>query len=116
MTEGRSKFINLLFSQGLYIMYSFILIVGKLASKEQVLSLKFILFFMLELFIFGIYAVLWQQLIKRMDLNKAYSAKGTVILWTLLWSWLFFEESIKLNNVIGALVILLGIYMVMKDE
>ena len=116
MPNSISKILNTVFLQGVYVIYSVVIIVAKLASKEQVLSTKFILFFMLELFIFGIYAVLWQQVIKRMDLNTAYSSKGTVILWTLLWSWLFFKETINFNNIIGALVIIVGIYMVSDNE
>ena len=111
-----TKIINTVLLQGLCIIYSFVLIIGKFASKEQILSFNFLLLFGLELFIFGIYAILWQQLIKKFDLNTAYSSKGTVILWTLLWSKLFFGEIIKLTNIIGALVILVGIYMVMIDE
>jgi multidrug transporter EmrE-like cation transporter len=79
-------------------------------------SFKFNLLFSIEILIFAFYALLWQQLIKRMDLDAAYSIKGTVILWTLVWSKLFFNESIKTTNIVGALIILLGIYLVMSDE
>jgi drug/metabolite transporter (DMT)-like permease len=116
MIEGRQKLINILFLQVVYIIYSFVLIVAKLASAQSIFSFRFIFLFSVEIGVFAFYALLWQQLIKRMDLNTAYSVKGTVILWTLLLAKTFFNESIKFTNILGAVIILLGIYLVMGDE
>lgn len=116
MIEDRKKVINIILLQIVYIIYSFVLIIAKFASGAPMFSFKFFLLFSIEIGIFAFYALLWQQLIKRMELNTAYSMKGTVILWTLLWSKLFFNESIKTTNILGALIILLGIYLVMSDE
>ncbi len=114
--KSMSKIKNVIIIQGIYVVYSFILIIGKMASKHRLFSPMFILFFALELLVFGIYAVLWQQVMKKVELTLAYSGKGAVILWTLLWSLLIFNESVKFTNVFGALIIFIGIYVVMSDE
>lgn len=59
----------------------------------------------------GVYALLWQQVIARMPLSTAYMFKGTSLIFVLLLSVLLFGESVSLNNVIGAVVIIVGIVL-----
>lgn len=62
----------------------------------------------------GVYAVLWQQVIKRMPLSMAYMFKGTSLIFVLLISALLFGESITTNNLIGSAVIVFGIVLYAK--
>jgi drug/metabolite transporter (DMT)-like permease len=54
--------------------------------------------------------------LKKFSLFVAYSSKGIVILWGLIWAVLFFQEKIKINNIIGAVIIIIGIVLVSKNE
>lgn len=55
------------------------------------------------------YAVLWQQIIKRMSISNAYMFKGTGLIWTMLFCYFLFNEPITVKNGIGALIIISGI-------
>ena len=64
----------------------------------------------------GIYAIIWQSVLKKMDLSIAYSNKGITLFWSLIWSVLFFNESITIKNVIGVLMIIVGIMVVNSHD
>lgn len=98
------------------ILFTFSGIAGKTAAGYDILSLPFILFIGLELFILGCYAIIWQQIIKRFPLSLAYVNRATSIFWSMLWAFLIFGERISVNNILGVLVIFTGIMVVNSDE
>ena len=104
----------IIFMQLSVIIYTMSGVCGKLASKYEVMSMGFIGMYVLDVAILGIYAILWQQIIKRIDLSIAYANKGTSLLWSLVWSLVFFHEgdSLTINNIIGILVVMVGIVLV----
>jgi len=73
-------------------------------------------YYTFEIIILGIHAVLWQQVLKRFDLTIAYSHFGMTIIWNFLWSSMFFFEKISKFNVIGAVIIVIGIMLVISDD
>ncbi|MCI8326591.1 MAG: EamA family transporter [Lachnospiraceae bacterium] len=91
-------------------------VVAKFASHYEFLSLGFILCYGLEIFILGIYAILWQQMIKRVDLSVAYANRSIALLWSMLWAVLFFQEKVSLKNIVGVIVVILGTMIVNCDE
>jgi len=38
------------------------------------------------------------------------------VFWVFLWSVIFFKESIRFNNILGALIIIIGIMLVTKND
>ena len=60
-----------IFLQISFLIYSCSSIVAKIASGNEVMSFKFILFYGLEVVILGVYAILWQQVIKKFELSVA---------------------------------------------
>ncbi len=64
----------------------------------------------------GIYALIWQQVLKRFPVGVAVSSKGIAVVIALVWSVLLFGEAITPNNIIGVILIVFGIWMVSKDE
>ena len=101
---------------GVFILYSFSTVFSKLASGQEFLSMDFIVLYGIMIFILGIYAILWQQVLKRFDLGVAYANKAVVIVLGLLWGKLFFDEAISLNKIVGALIIIIGVYLVVKTD
>ncbi len=91
-------------------------ICSKLAGREPFLSPKFILLYGGLLLIMFIYAVGWQQIIKRMPLTTAYSNKAVNLIWGILWGVLLFQERLTLRMVIGAVVVLAGVLLVVKAD
>ena len=61
--------------------------------------------------VMGVYALLWQQVIARMQLSTAYLFKGTSLIFVLLFSALLFGEAITTNNLIGSAIIIAGIVL-----
>lgn len=99
---------------GAFLGYSFVAICSKLAAGQE-LFFKIILFLGLEMVFLGLYAIIWQQVLKHFDLVHAMASKGVVVILNLMWSVLLFSEKITVFNVIGAGVIILGIWMVSTD-
>lgn len=64
----------------------------------------------------GIYALAWQQIIKKFDLSIAYAHRSVYLIWSQLWAVLIFKESLSWNNLLGILVVLIGVLVVQKNE
>lgn len=95
--------------------YSFCGVFSKLAAENEFLSLKFCVFYGISILILGIYAILWQQILKKFTLTTAFFNKAVTIIWGMLWGILFFKEKITFNMIIGTIVVLVGVGMVVKD-
>lgn len=107
---------TLLLMQGSALIYSVSNVFSKFASKESFLSFPFILFYGLSLSVMFVYAILWQQILKRVDMITAYSNRLVAMVWGVVWGLLIFQESITMFNVIGTVIILLGLYLVVSDD
>lgn len=87
----------------------------RLAADYPFLSWQYILLVCGAVAVLGIYAILWQQIIQRMELGVAYMFKGLGVVFALLICHFVFNEAITLNNVIGAGVIITGITLFARD-
>ncbi|MDD3220916.1 MAG: transporter [Clostridia bacterium] len=116
MTEKSSKLKAVLLLQAVIVIYSLSTVVAKFASGYEFLSLPFIGFYGLEILFLGIYALLWQQMIKRFELSVAYVNRATTLLWAMVWAALIFKEVVTIKNVLGVVIILIGIVVVNQDE
>lgn len=106
----------LLLLHAIMLLYSVSTICSKLAAGETLLSIKFILLYGGLLFILFVYAILWQQVLKKMPLTTAYANKAVVIIWGLVWGSLFFGEQITVQKILGSLVIIIGVGLVVTDK
>ena len=59
-----------------------------------------------------VYALCWQKVIKRFDLNIGYANRSVYLLWSQIWAVLFFGENLTPRNIIGLLVVLTGVVIV----
>lgn len=94
---------------GANLIYSFTSFFTKTASSYKFLSPKYNLCIFAAITIMFIYALLWQQIIKKIPISDAYMFKGLAVIFTLCISVLFFNETISLTNIIGASLIVFGI-------
>lgn len=99
---------------GVNLVYACTSIFTKMASRQKMLSWPYLLWIAGAIGVMGVYAILWQQVIKRMPLSTAYMFKGTSLIFILLISWLMLGEAITINNVIGSVIIILGIALFAK--
>lgn len=98
-----------------FLIYSFVSVFAKIASGQDSL-LYALLFIGVEIIFLGLYALIWQQVLKEFPLVVAMSNKGIVVILGLIWAVLFFDEQITISNIVGALMIILGIWMVSSDD
>ena len=99
-----------------YFVFSLSGILLKSGSNFSVFSTGFLLRYGASLLCVFLFALLWQQVLREYELTTAYAWRGVLFLWTFLWAVLFFGESVTLNNVIGAAVILCGVFLVSRGE
>ena len=91
-------------------------ILSKFASKESLFSFKFCLFYSGIILILGIYAIVWQQILKHIQLTTAFCNKAVTIVWGIIWGALIFKEQIKINMIIGAVIVIVGVIIVVKAD
>ena len=107
------NFLLLLFT---FFVYSLATVLGKIASFNKFLSFEFIILLISQLVALFIYAILWQLALKDNKLSTAYMMKGSTIVFGLIFGVLIFKEQVSLANILGCLIIFLGIKMVVKYE
>lgn len=98
-----------------FFIYSISGVFIKLASRYSISSVNYWTLYLGTLFVLTTYAFAWQRVLKKFDLFIAYSAKGITIIFTFLWSVLFFNEAITVQNILGSLIIIIGIVVVNKN-
>ena len=113
--KKRISITSILIIQAAVIIFTASGICAKFSSRYPVMSPKFLLFIFLELASLGVYAIFWQQIIKRFDLSLAYANRATSIFWSMIWAALLFGEGVTLKNIIGVIVIFSGIMTVNAD-
>lgn len=106
---------NIILLQAIIVIYTVSSVMAKLASASTAKPLRMLVFLGLEFVILAIYAVLWQQMIKRFDLSVAYANRSMAILWSMIWAVIFFHDEITLRNVLGVLIVLVGTVIVNLD-
>ena len=99
---------------GVNLVYACTSIFTKMASRQKMMSWPYLLWIAGAIGVMGVYAILWQQVIKWMPLSTAYMFKGTSLIFILLISGLMLGEAITINNVIGSVIIILGIALFAK--
>jgi len=101
--------------QGIVMIFSLTSVTAKFASGQAAFTRGFFLFYGLEVVILGVYALLWQQAIKRIDISIAYANKAMVLLWGLLWSVMIFHDSVTPKKIAGVLFVIAGVCVLNRD-
>ena len=91
-------------------------IFSKSAAAETFLSWKWIVLYGLLMMTLGIYAIGWQQVIKKLSLNTAYINKSVTIIWSMIWGVVFFGEHIRITNLIGGILVITGILLIVTED
>ncbi len=110
------RFRQILVLQLVVMIYTFSSIIAKMASGTEPFSLQFILFYGADVAVLGIYALLWQQMIKRFPLSVAYANRSMALCWSLLWSILIFGNEVTPQNLAGILLVIAGTWIVNSDD
>lgn len=110
------KIKDLFMLQGVFLIYSINSIVAKFASQQESFSFAFLALYCLEVAILGVYAILWQQIIKKFELSVAYANKAVTLIWAMIWGTLIFREQITVPKIAGILLVIVGIVILNSGE
>lgn len=110
----KHKFFDYILLYAGFVVYSFVPVMAKYAAAQSNLG-RMTAYLFGEILILGIYAVFWQQALKRFPLMVAVSSKGVTVVFSLIWSAFLFREEITAVNILGTLIILFGVWMVSTD-
>lgn len=101
---------DILALQAVVVIYTFSTIIGKFAAGQE--GFTFLLYYGAEAAVLGVYAILWQQMIKKFDLSVAYANRAVALAWSLLWAVLIFREQLTAKKVAGVLFVIAGTIIV----
>ena len=113
---GREKLKYYIFLHIELLLFSLGGICSKMAAQNEFLSFKFIFWYGIVIANLGVYAIVWQQIIKHLPLTTAYANKAVNIAWGILWGAVIFHEQITWNMLLGALIVVIGVVLVVKSD
>ena len=98
------------------LLFSVSSVLMKLAAAHPMLSWPWLGLYFGALCIIGVYALLWQQFLKRVPLTTAYANRAMSMLWSMVFGVLIFGERVTWNMLFGAAVIAFGVYLVVTGD
>lgn len=114
--QKKAKIKDIFILQLVIAIYTLSTVFAKFASGQEFLSFEFILFYGIEMVILGLYAIIWQQLIKKFDISVAYANKAMGLLWSIIWAILIFNDTITIKNIIGVIIVIVGTIIVNSED
>lgn len=106
--KEKKRLIYIVLLQGAVLIYSFSSVMSKLASAYPFFSFKMVICYGTSIGLLGVYAILWQQFMKKVELSVAYANRSMNLLWSMVWSVLLFHETMTVKNVLGVILVLIG--------
>ena len=100
----------------LLLLFACTTVLSKLAAGEAFLSPRFCLFFVGEFVLLGIYALGWQQILKRLPLTVAYTNKAVTLVWSLVFGALLFHEQVSLKQILGCALVVAGVVLFVRAD
>lgn len=113
------KYLNFLFIFLSILFQSFSGILGKYAAlsihPSNPIALLSNIFYIFSLSCMVIQALIWQQVLKHCDISLAYPFQSLTMFVILIFSYVFFHESISGFNILGICIILIGILLLSQE-
>lgn len=114
--KGFVKIKNVALLQGVIVIYTISSVMSKEASAADGNLRRFLFFFGMEFVLLGVYAILWQQMIKRFALSVAYANRSMAVVWSMIWAVVFFHDTITPQNIVGVLLVVAGTVIINTDK
>lgn len=110
------KIKNYIFLHLCVLLFSFTSVFSKMASAQLTdggfRNPKLYVFAFLMLADCFLYAICWQKIIKKFDLNIGYANRSVYLFWSQIWAVVIFGESLTMKNIIGLLIVFAGVVVV----
>lgn len=111
MAKVNSRGMTLIALHLLLLVYSLSGYFSKSAAMQRPFSFEFVALYGAMLAVLGVYAIGWQQIIKRLPLTLAFANKAVTVVWGIVWGVLFFGEQVNGLMVIGAIFVIAGVIL-----
>ncbi len=109
--KGSHRIIVLIVLHVMLAIWSCTDVLSKYAAGEDFFSTGFFVMWAGVLVLMGVYALGWQQVIRRMPLATAFANKAITIVWGLFWGVALFGEAVTPGKIIGAVLVVAGIVL-----
>ena len=100
---------------GVFLLYALEPIAAKITSQQEWTTLQFWLGLCAIFGILGVYAILWQQLLKHIQLGVSYMFRGSTLIYVMVLSAIILGETITIYNCVGAVMIVAGIILYFRE-
>lgn len=97
-----------------YLFYAGISVIMKYTGLQQPLTMEWCVGFVLLVATLGVYAIAWQQILKRIELGVAYMFKGLSLFFIMLLLALCYGEPITPMKLLSTGIIVMGIVVYAK--
>ena len=91
--------------------YSLSDVCSKTAAGAPFMSFRFLFFYGCVLGLLGVYAIGWQQVIRRLPLTVAFANRAVTVVGGIVWGVLFFREQVSPLRLVGAALIMAGVVL-----
>lgn len=99
---------------GIFI-YSLCSVMGKVAASYDIFSQKWLLFYGAGIAMMVVYAIIWQQVLKKMTLAAAYANRAINLFFGILWGIVLFDEQFTISKLIGSCLVFAGVFIMSKE-
>jgi len=114
--QSSGRVISYLLLHCILVLYSIGGLIAKKTAGHAFLSLPWIANYSVIIAILFAYAIAWQMILKRINLTVAFCNKAVTIVWGIIWGAIFFSEAITIKKVLGAAVVMIGVWMVILGD
>mgnify|MGYP000896159856 CR=1 FL=1 len=115
-TDKKISWKDIVLLQIIVMIFSLTSVTAKFASMQDTFTSSFFLFYGAELAILAVYALLWQQAIKKFDISVAYANKAMVLLWGLLWGTVIFHDAVNAKEIAGVALVIVGVIVINRGD
>lgn len=107
---------NILFLCFAVAVYSASGLFTKMASRYDFLSFPYLLCLGGVILVLGTYASFWQMILKKVPLSLAYPFRSLGVVFGLVIAGLVFHEAITLLNLLGGILVIVGLLMITTSK
>jgi len=107
---------NLLLLHLLFFVYALSSALGKAAARSEFLSVFFLLYMVMAVALMAVYAIAWQHILRRFTLTDAYSHRGIITVWGVLFGAAFFRERVNAATLVALSLVVAGVFVIGRNE
>ena len=96
--------------------FSLSTICAKFAASQEFMSFGFIALYAGVICALGVYAIVWQQVLKKIPLTNAFVNKSATLFWSLIWGVSLFGEAVSPSMIIGIIIVFMGVILVVTGN